>query len=245
GNGSSVDGDQDVVLLYSSATRVGLHKIQVRLAGVICGNERPAGRPVKHIGEVVEHRAGLVDAGEHEEDCQADVLQSRWLPGRHVRSRWRISLVAADGSGERVHFEAGKSKRIPTQCTQRKVRANTSVPQRQDGRYRIKRNYSPVLRDAGGTGAAFSVVAGAVFGKRQPAAVVDFRGWDTVGGDGAVRFAFQHVNYQCRIAGAIEAGADANADYRGVSHQVRRMLLFDGFGLRDGGVGDGDGLRLR
>src|ERR1700723_2339546 len=64
-------------------------------------------------------------------------------------------------------------------------------------------------------------------------------------GDGAVRFAFQHVNYQCRIAGAIEAGADANADYRGVSHQVRRMLLFDGFGLRDGGVGDGDGLRLR
>src|SRR6202041_2332908 len=186
--GSSVDGDQDVVLLYSSATRVGLHKIQVRLAGVICGNERPAGRPVKHIGEVVEHRAGLVDAGEHEEDCQADVLQSRWLPGRHVRSRWRISLVAADGSGERVHFEAGKSKRIPTQCTQRKVRANTSVPQRQDGRYRIKRNYEPVLADAAGTGDTISVVAGAVFGPRPQATLAAFSGWDPLARKGPLSF---------------------------------------------------------
>src|ERR1700678_1765336 len=104
-----------------------------------------------------------------------------------------------NGSGERVHFEAGKSKRIPTQCTQRKVRANTSVPQRQHGGYRIKRNYSPVLRDAGATGAAFSVVAGAVFGTRQPAAVVDFSGCATLARTGPV--SFMRVRTQSIVAG--------------------------------------------
>ncbi len=57
--------------------------------------------------------------------------------------------------------------------------------------------------------------------------------------------AFEHVNHQCRVAGAIEAGADADADDGGIAHESRDVLIFDGLGLLDGGVGDFDGLRLR
>src|SRR5580658_11089198 len=97
--------------------------------------------------------------------------------------------------GNRNGFRRSATSERPGQ-----LRPSRPATAGRDGRYRIKRNYSPVLRDAGANGAAFSVVAGAVFGTRQPAAVVmDFSGWATLARNGPV--SFMRVRTPSMVAG--------------------------------------------